>query len=256
MRAILVIAWKDLKALLTAPTLYIIATFCTALWSYGFMRNIMQFAERSMMSGGAADAEGGLNMHMTVFLFHISQINLLFIFVIPALTMRLIAEEKKLRTYDLLLTSPLTSTQIVVGKFLAGFGAAAFLTTLSFIYPLATAAVANIQFGPLFTSYLGVLLVAAAYVAVGLFASSLTESVVLSVCMGLIFNLCLWFISQGADFSNSPAFMSVMEHISIGQHFMSFIKGSIKLASSVFLLSLVGLFVFLTQRVVEASRWR
>ena len=256
MRSIFVIAWKDLKALLTAPTLYIIATFCTALWSYGFMRNIMQFAERSMMSGMSPGAEGGLNMHMTVFLYHISQINLLFIFLIPALTMRLLAEEKKLRTYDLLLTSPLTSTQITVGKFLAGFGAAAFLTTLSFLYPLATATFAKVQFGPLFTSYLGVLLVAGAYVAVGLFASSLTESVVLSVCMGLVFNLCLWFISQGSDFSDSPIFMSVMEHLSIGQHFMNFIKGAIKLSSTVFLLSVVTLFVFLTQRVVEASRWR
>ena len=244
MRAIFVIAWKDLKALLTAPTLYIIATFCTALWSYGYMRNIMQFAERSMMSGLAPGAEGGLNLHMTVFLYHISQINLLFIFVIPALTMRLIAEEKKLRTYDLLLTSPLTSTQIVVGKFLAGFGAAAFLTTLSFLYPLATATFANVQFGPLLTSYLGVLLVAAVYVAVGLFASSLTESVVLSVCMGLIFNLSLWFISQGADFSNNPMFMSLMEHLSVGQHFMSFIKGSIKLSSVVFLSTVVAFFFF------------
>ncbi len=256
MRAIFVIAWKDLKALLTSPTLYIIATFCTALWSYGFMRNIMQFGERSMMSGMAPGADSGLNLHMTVFLYHISQINLLFIFVIPALTMRLLAEEKKLRTYDLLLTSPLTSTQIVVGKFLAGFGAAAFLTSLSFLYPLFTATFASVQFGPLLTAYLGVLLVSAAYVAVGLFASSLTESVVLSVCMGLIFNLSLWFISQGADFSNSPMFMSVMEHLSVGNHFMGFIKGSLKLSSLVFFLSLVAFFVFLTQRVVEASRWR
>lgn len=220
------------------------------------MRNIIEFGERAMMSGMSPGADGGLNLHLTVFLYHISQINLLFIFMIPALTMRLLAEEKKLRTYDLLLTSPITSTQIVVGKFLAGFGAVAFLTSISFLYPLFTATFAGVQFGPLLVAYLGVLLVSAAYVAVGLFASSLTESVVLSVCMGLIFNLSLWFISQGVDFSNDPMFMSVMEHLSVGNHFMNFVKGSLKLSSSVFLLSVIGFFVFLTQRVVEASRWR
>lgn len=254
MRSTLVIAWKDLKALLTSPTLYIIATLCTAIWSYGFMRNILQFGERAMMSGMSSDS--GLNLHTTVFLYHISQINLLFVFTIPCLTMRLLAEEKKMRTYDLLLTSPLTSTQIVVGKFLAGFGAAVFLTTLSFLYPLFTASFASVQFSPLLTSYLGVLLVAAAYVAIGLFASSLTESVLLGMFMGLIFNLCLWFISQGSDFSNNPVFVAVMEHMSVGEHFMGFIKGTVKLSSFVFLSSVVAFFVFLAQRVVEASRWR
>ena len=253
MRAILTLAAKDLKNLLTSPLFYVISGMCSVLWSYSYMRNLLMFAERSraMMQPGM---ENGMNLQGQVFLPHISQINLLFVFVVPALTMRLLAEEKRLRTYDLLLTSPITATEIALGKFLAGWGAVSALTAISFLYPLATRAVAEFPVGPLLSSYLGVLLVSGAYVAVGLFASALTESIVLSVVLGLIFNILLWFIAQGAG--EGTTLSSVMEYMSIGQHFLNFVMGALKLNSVVFLLSLIGLFVFLTQRVVESSRWR
>lgn len=250
MRAVFTIGWKDFKSLATTPMFYLIAAFCTTLWSFTYLRNLFLFAERSFMGGK------GLTLQMTVFLQHISQINLLFIFVIPALTMRLIAEEKKTRTYDLLLTAPITATQISLGKFLAGFLAAFSLILISFLYPLFTLTLAHYSIAPLLTAYLGLILVAAAYVAVGVFASSLTESVVLAVVMGLVFNLALWFVSQGAQTTANPILSAVLQHLSIGEHFLSFIRGSIRVKSLVFLLSCVGLFVFLTQRVVESSRWR
>ena len=78
---------------------------------------------------------------------------------------------------------------------------------------------------------MGVALVSAAYVAVGLFASSLTESVMLSVIMGLIFNVMLWFISQGSGGSSNPIIAGVMDHLSLGQHFLGFILGVVKLKS-------------------------
>lgn len=254
MRAILTLAWKDLRNLITSPLFYVIAGLCSVLWSYSFMRNLLEFAEQSRvyMQPGM---ETGMNLQRVVFLAHISQINLLFVFVVPALTMRLLAEEKRLRTYDLLLTSPISATQIALGKFLAGLGAVSALTSISLLYPLGTRLVAEYPMGPLFSAYLGLLLVSGAYVAVGLFASSLTESVVLSVVLGLIFNILLWFISQGASGSGTWV-ANVLDHMSLGQHFLNFIVGAIKLNSLVFLLSLIGVFVFLTQRVVESSRWR
>lgn len=254
MRSVLTLAGKDFKNLLFSPMFCFIAALCTVLWSFTYMRNLLLFAESSR--GFFNPGGEGLSLQMTVFLNHISQINLLFIFIIPALTMRLLAEEKKLRTYDLLLTSPITATEIAIGKFLGAFGVVLILVALSFLYPLGTRLIAEFSMWPLLTAYLGVLLVAAAYTAIGVFASSLTESVVLSVVMGLIFNLILWFLSQGAENSTGLWMTSLLEQISIGDHFMSFIRGSIRLKSLVFLLSCTGLFVFLTQRVVESSRWR
>lgn len=254
MRAVLTLAGKDLRNLLTSPLFYVISALCTILWSYSYLRNLLMFAERSRvyMQPGM---DTGMSLQRDVFLMHISQINLLYVFVVPALTMRLLAEEKRFRTYDLLLTSPVSATQIALGKFVAGLGAVSALTFISFLYPLATRAVAEFPVAPLLSAYLGVILVSGAYVAVGLFASSLTESIMLSVVMGLIFNILLWFVSQGAG-EGGGWVSSVLEYMALGQHFLGFIMGAVKLNSLVFLVSIIGLFVFLTQRVIESSRWR
>ncbi len=100
-----------------------------------------------------------LNIHYGVFLRELSYLNLLLIFVVPALTMKLFAEEKKLRTFDLLLTSPVTSLQIVLGKYFAALGAVAGLVILALLYPLATATIAKINWVPLFIAFLGIFLV-------------------------------------------------------------------------------------------------
>lgn len=253
MSAILTIAKKDFKNLIFSPMFCFIAALCSMLWSFTYMRNILLFVESTnAMFGPGQD----LNLQMTVFLNHFSQINLLFVFIVPALTMRLLAEEKKMRTFDLLLTAPISATDIALGKFLGAFGAIMILVFLSFLYPISTRLVADFPLGPLWSAYLGVILVAAAYVAIGVFSSSLTESVVLSVVMGLIFNLALWFMSQGAQNSTGYIMSGVLEQLSVGDHFMSFIKGSIRLKSIAFFATCIGLFVFLTQRVVESSRWR
>lgn len=248
------LAGKDFKNIIVSPMFCFIAALCTVMWSFTFMRSLLLFAESTRAN---FNPTGEIpNLQMTVFLTHISQINLLFIFIVPALTMRLLAEEKKMRTYDLLLTAPITATEIALGKFLGAFGVVLVLVFLSFLYPLFTRALAEFPMLPLCTAYLGVILVAATYTAVGVFASSLTQSVVLSVVMGLIFNLFLWFLSQGAENATGVIMSGFLQHLSIGDHFMSFIRGSIRVKSVVFLLSCVGLFVFLTQRVVESSRWR
>lgn len=254
MRAVLTIAKKDLRNLLVSPMFYIIAGLCSLIWSYSYLRNFLTFAERSRvyMQPGM---DAGMSLQGQVFLMHISYANLLFVFLIPALTMRLLAEEKRMRTFDLLLTSPITATEIALGKFLAGWGAAMALVGLSFLYPMISRVVTEFPMAPLLSAYLGLSLVAGAYVAVGLFASSLTESIMLSVIMGLIFNLCLWFISQGVSESGGML-ASVLEYLALGQHFSGFVTGAVKSSSLVFMLSLVGLFVFLTQRVIESARWR
>lgn len=255
MRAILTLAKKDFKNLVKSPLFYIIAALCTGLWSYSYMRAILEFAGKSRMYTQAGQ-DPALNVQREVFIPHISLLNLLLIFVVPALTMRMISEEKRMRTFDLLLTAPVNATQIALGKFLAGFATVSVLIFISFLYPLLTRSVAEYPMAPLLTAYLGMLLVGSVYVAIGLFASSLTESVILSVIMGLIFNILLWFISSGISSEASPTVTALMEYLSVGHHFMGFVLGSIKLKSLVFLLSLTTLFIFLSQRVIESARWR
>lgn len=251
-RGVLTVAWKDFRVLVASPMFLMVAGLCACIWSYNFLPQIFQFERIS----ARAFQQGGINIHQTLFASHIARANIILIFAIPALTMRLLAEEKKLRTYDLLLTVPITAAQIAVGKFLAAFGAGLVLLSLSALYPLGTAIFTDFAMGPLFSSYIGMAMVTGIYVAVGLFASSVTESVVLAVVMALILNLGLWFLGQAAEMSDQPLLTTVMEHISVPQQFVSFLKGSLKLSSVIFFASTMAFFVFLTERVVESSRWR
>lgn len=251
----LTIAVKDFRTIVFSPIFFVMCGLASCLWSFTYLRQIIEFAARSM-GGGMMGMGGPQNIHFGVFVSHVWLVNLLFIFIAPAITMRLLADEKKARTFDLLLTSPITSVDIAIGKFLAGFWAAGILVLISMLYPLGTAFFADFSFGPLLSSYLGLLLTVALYIAVGLFASSLTEAPIAAVFFGAVINLSLWFISQGAQSSDNPTLSAILEHVSLGSQFSTFIRGTLQSGASIFFISCIGLFVFLTQRVVESARWR
>jgi ABC-2 type transport system permease protein len=254
MRIVLIMAWKDFKQIVTSPLFFLISALCSVIWSITYLGFLRQFASQGMMAG--LQNSQAPNIIRGVFTPHVSVTNLIFIVTLPALTMRLISEEKKSRSYDLLLTSPITATQIVVGKYLAGLGATMTLLAISLLYPVATATIADFSWQMLFSVYLGMFLMAALYTASGLFASSLTESAMLSVFMGVIFNFLIWFIGPSTSGIEIKWIADVMEYLSVGQHMMNFVNGLVQTSSLVFFVSVIGFFIFLSQRVVESSRWR
>ncbi len=259
MRGAFTIAWRDFRALVTTPLFYVVAGLCAGIWALWFPNFLNQFAMQSQHMMGMEGAGGGGNLHFQVFGFHISTVNLLMLFAVPAISMKFFTEDKKQNTFDLLLTAPVTSTQIVMGKFMAGVAAAWILVLVSAIHPLSVAfsGVAEIQWGPLFAAYLGLMLLVASYIAIGMFASSLTNSILLAVILGFIFNLMFWFIGSGTEMAENTYVIAVFEYLSVGEHFFKgFVKGTIKLTSIAFFLSVIGLNCFLTQRVVESARWR
>jgi ABC-2 type transport system permease protein len=178
------------------------------------------------------------------------------IFIVPALTMRLLAEEKKLRTYDLLLTSPVTSLEIVAGKYLAVLGAIVGIIVISLLYPIVTSLMASVQWVPLLVSFFGIFLVAAVYAAMNLFCSALTESIIVAYVMSVIFNVAIWFIGVGVEVVDSPTARQIFEHISLNNHLSGLVEGTIRSSGLVFFISVIALFGFLAERVVESSRWR
>lgn len=254
MRVVFAIAWRDFRSLILSPMMHLILGFCAVLFSFFYIRNIFLFAMRArMMMPGSGE---GPNLQMDLFAQHLSLVHLLLILMTPVLTMRLLADEKKSKTYDLLLTSPISASQIALGKFLAGFGLALVVIFLSFLYPLYTATLAQFPWPPLLSAYLGLILVVAIYVAIGLFTSSLTESIVFAVVGGWLLSLLVFFVGQAGYNNTDPIWSPIFDHLSLAEHFYSFIQGTIRTKSLVFLGSVVTLFVFLTQRVVESSRWR
>jgi ABC-2 type transport system permease protein len=255
MRGMSAIACRDFKSIVTSPMFFVIASVCSIIWSIRYLQDLFMFAARLSMSS-MQGAPSGMNINYQLFLQHISYVHLIFIFAVPAVTMRLLSEEKKQRTYDLLLTSPVTATDIAVGKFLAGYGAVAVLIAISFVYPAGTAFLAKFSWPTLLSAYLGVLLVSGFYVAVGVFASSLTESAMLSVVLGVLFNLTIWFLGVAQESVDASIWNSILSYLSIGQQFFNFLKGTLRLSSVVFFVSAMTFFVFLSQRVVESARWR
>ncbi len=255
MRGIFVIAGKDLRNLFMSPLFYGIAGLCSIAWTLVYFLGLEDFAQASMMNSMQGGAEGA-SLHFVVFARHISLVNLVMIFAVSAMSIRLFTEERRAQTMALLLTSPVTATEITLGKFLAGLLGAWALVGVSFLYPLSLRLFAEFDWGPLIASYIGLLLITGCYVAVGMFASCLTENAVFSVVMSLIFNVMLWFIGALSDASQEPALAKLFEHLNVGAHFIGFIKGGISVASVTFFVSVIVLMAFLTQRVVESNRWR
>jgi ABC-2 type transport system permease protein len=257
MSQVFAITKKEAKGFYFSPNYYIVAFLCAAVFSWVYPNVLNKFAQALQTSIMQPDMpKQMLNVHYQVFLPQLNILNLILIFIVPAFTMRLFAEEKKLRTFDLLLTSPISSAQIVAGKFLATLAAIFGLCFLSFLYPASTAVFTKLNWAPLVIAFFGVLTVGAVYAAMDLFASALTESAVVAYVMAVMLNMAVWFVGIGVDVVDTPMARQIFEHISINQHLVSLVEGTIRTSSLVFLFSLIFLFCFLCERVVESSRWR
>ena len=170
------------------------------------------------------------------------------------ITMRLLSEEKKLRTFDLLLTSPITSLKLILGKFCAAYLVGFLLLVISFLYPLFSGLFAEYNMKLLLSAYMAISLLVMVYTAIGLLSSALTSSIMLSSVLGIVFNLSLHFMSNWST-SDNPVMSRVMEYLTLFTHLDGFFQGNIALSSILFFFILTGFFLFLCQRFVEFSRW-
>lgn len=257
MKGTLTIFKKELKGFYLSPTFYLMGFLICAVFSWVYPIQLNLFSQLLMNYVMQAQVPlQQLNIHYGVFLRQLSYLNLLLIFIVPALTMRLFAEEKKLHTFDLLLTSPVTSLEIVLGKYFAALGAVAGIVFLALCYPMATATLAKINWGPLLIAFGGIFMVGAVYAAMNLFCSALTEQSLIAYVMSVILNVSVWFIGIGAEVADTETGRKIFEHISLSTHLTNLVEGTVRTSGLVFLLSLIGLFCFLAERVVESARWR
>jgi ABC-2 type transport system permease protein len=181
----------------------------------------------------------------------------IFLFLSPAVTMRLWSEEKKSGTIEFLLTLPITDWQVVLAKF---FGALTFLfitLLLSITLPITVATLGNLDLGPVIGSYLGALFLGGSYLALGLFISGLTKNQIIAFVLGLA--ACFGAFIVGADFvlaSAPPMLAPVMKFLGLGSHFYNIAKGVIDTKDIIYYLSFIFLFLWLNVRVIERRAWR
>ena len=257
MKSIFVIYKKELSGFFASPLFYFISFLVTSLLSIMFSLGLNKFsylAANPMMQMGASGQQQ--NIHYAVFLPHLSLVNLMLIFLVPALSMRLLSEEKKMRTFDLLLTCPVKSSQIILGKFLALMTTLTAIIGISLIYPLITKRIADFSMAPTLIAAFGIFLVAAVYAAMNLFASSLTENGLIAFIISVAFNLAIWFLGALSESFDGGVAKKIFENISLNTHLASLIEGTLRTSGLIFFGSLVFLFCFLAERVVESARWR
>lgn len=257
MNSSIVVFKKEARGFFCSPTFWVIGFLMSVVFSWVYPMHLEAF---SLLLNNYVAQQGvpqnRLNIHYSVFVSQLSYLNLLLIFLIPALSMKLISEEKKLRTFDLLLTSPISSWEIVAGKFFALMSAIGGLILLAFLYPVVTSLLAELQWAPLIIAFIGMFFLACTYAAMNLFASALTENSVVAYVLAVIFNMLIWFIGNGAALVDGEIPRRIFEHISIGNHLSALVEGTIRSSSLVFFASVVILFGFLTERIVESARWR
>ncbi len=235
MRNTMSIALKEFKSYLASPMAYIVTGIFLVLTGFFFSISPSTYYETSI--SGFLQAGG-----------------LLLLLLSAVLTMRLIAEERKMGTLELLLTSPLRDSEVIIGKFLGSLGILTVMLVLTFYYPILLVLLGDPDMGPIASGYLGLFLLGCTSLAVGLFASSMTSNQIVAavVAGGILF--ALWFIGSAADFL-PKAFGDIINYLSLSFYFPDFMRGLIDTRGIVYYLSITALFLFLAIRSLENSRW-
>jgi len=264
-RHVLAIAGRELQSLFASPVAYTVLTLFAVLAGFFFLTGVLQFQEYiiRMQSFQLQDqlAELNLNDHVIAPFLHVMSVVLLFL--VPAITMGLFAAEKANGTQELLLTSPITIWQLVIGKFLAAAAFVALLVALLALFPGLLFWYGNPELGKTLTGLVGLLLVGLSYAAIGAFASAVTSSQLIAFFLAFVMLLVLWMLGFLADLgaaggggAGSDAVGDVLRYLSSAEHFESVVMGLVDTKDLAYFAAIVGSFLVLTKAAVESVRWR
>ncbi len=255
MRSAWIIAKRDLGSFFNSPIFYIVTTVFLILYSFIFF-NILNFFSLQSFQAGQLQAIGiDLNLNEMVIEPSLQNMSVILLMIIPIITMRSFADEQKMKTFRLLLSSPVHLREIILGKFLACMIVVAVMVLISsysigFLFLLGEP-----EPGPIVTGYLGVLLMAGCFVSVGIFASSLTDNQIVAAVLTFGFSLFMWVIGWGAQATGSTT-GQILEFLSIVDHLERFLKGMVDTSDLVYYLSFILFGLFLCHRVLDSNRWR
>lgn len=257
MKSILVIAGKEIRSLFVSPIAYVVLTGFLLLGGWFFFNLLFRFNYLLTLYTSFQNTQGlqGLNLndHVVAPLLH--NLTIVLVIMVPIITMRSFAEEKKAGTYELLLTSPLTVTQIVLGKFLGLLFFIFMMILLTGTYPAILFIYGNPELGILASGYLGLFFLGVVFASIGLLTSSLTENQIVAAVTCFVILLLLYILSWPSETAGA-ILGDVLKYLSVIEHFNEMVKGIIDTKDLVYFLTLILLSLFLTHRSVEASRWR
>jgi ABC-2 type transport system permease protein len=240
MRTIITITKKELKSYFFSPIAYIyLVVYLMFMGVWFFFINNFFIQEQATMRG------------------YFGPLPIVFLFFIPAITMRLWAEEKRAGTIELLLTLPIKDHEVVLAKWLASFLFLSLSILLSATIPFSIKVFAggNLDLGVIVASYLGAILMGGAYLAIGLFISFLTENQIIAFILSVVSIFALWVVGEVIMILPVAA-APVAEFLGLGNHYESIGRGVLDSRDLIYYASVIGFFLYLNVQFIAARRWR
>jgi ABC-2 type transport system permease protein len=254
MNNILAIVHKEVKAYFESPIAYVFIGFFSLLFGYFFIALLSYFTSQSMQMASMGGA-GSLNINQQLITPLFLNASVIILFVLPSVTMRTYSEEKRSGTIELLLTSPLTDFQIIMGKFLGAMVLYAAILGVTLLHMAVLFAFGKPEIWPVVTGYLGMLLMGGCFISVGLLISSLTKNQIVAAMVTFAVFLLLWVVDWISSFTG-PTMQAVLTYLSITQHLDDFTRGVLDTKHLVYYFSFIAFGLFLTARSVDSERWR
>jgi ABC-2 type transport system permease protein len=251
-RNVIAIAHKELRSYFASPMAYIVIGFFLlpfGVFFFLYLQNFVQMSMRQDQMGGA------MNVNQQVVRYVLQNASVIILFIMPMITMRTYSEEKRSGTIELLLTSPVSDGEIILGKFFGALGLYVAMLLFTLLYMAILFVFGNPEWRPLVAGYLGLLLLGGAFLSIGLLISSTTNNQIVAGVVTFVVFLLLWIVGWFAD-SAGPTIGPITSYLSITEHFDDFSKGIIDTKHVVYYLSLITFGLFLTAKSVDTERWR
>jgi ABC-2 type transport system permease protein len=245
---------KELNSYFRSPIAYGVMAFFALISGYFFYVAVAYFMQASIQSSMMGQSQP-MNVNDSVIRPLFSNISVIGLFVIPMITMRLFAEEKRTGTIELLITSPITDWEIILGKWLAALALYAAILVVSLLSMIMLFTYGQPDWRPMVVGFLGLLLQGGCLLAIGTFISTCTRNQIVAGVAGFSVCLLLWVLDWVSSFQDSAA-AKVVSYMSVLQHFDSFSKGVLDSKDIIYYLSAIFIGLFLTGRSLESLRWR
>ncbi|MCG9128170.1 ABC transporter permease subunit [Candidatus Poribacteria bacterium] len=243
MKNIFAVCTKELYTYFVSPIAYFVCFVFSAL--SGFLFSIALILTSTSEVSGLSSV-----VLQTLF----NQMAFILLFFTPVITMKLFAEERKSGTIELLLTSPVSDSQVVLGKYFASMLLLVIMLALTLLYPILILFFGIIDIGLLFSGYLGLILISSCFISLGLLMSSMSRNQIVAALSSFGFILILWILGI---ISNNPGTISkILSYLSFHVHYTEFSRGIIVLKDLVFYLSFTCVCLFATVKSIESSKWR
>jgi ABC-2 type transport system permease protein len=255
MHGFLAVFRKEISNFFVSPIAYTVIAIFSLVSGFFFWANVSFMSLISLQAASNPMIAQRINLTDIVIRPLTQNMAIILLFVMPLLTMRLFSEEKKSGTMELLLTYPIDDKAFVFGKFLASVALLLIMLVGAFSFPILLASVAQPDFGVILSSYLGLFLMGAAFMALGTFISSLTENQIVAAAITFGAAILFWVLSWTSSLVGQST-GTVLRQLSILEHLESFNKGILSAPDLSFFILFIAFFVFLCLRSLETHRWR